>query len=107
MFVIVSTADLVAAQIEYPGSASPMTLDEKLMMRPPERSRLAAARRVLNVPLRFTASRRSNKASSVSASGVNPGCMMPALLTRTSTLPNAVSVRSNRAATSAGCETSA
>src|ERR1700730_2720516 len=65
----------------YVSSLRPMTLVEKLMIRPPVRSRLAASRRPLNVPFRFTATRRSNVASSVVA--MLDSVMIPALLTRT------------------------
>ena len=50
---------------------SATTLDEKLMIRPPLRSRAAASRRVLKLPLRLTAIMRSNAVSSVCASNLN------------------------------------
>jgi hypothetical protein len=75
------------------------------MIRPPSRSRRAASRCVLNVPLRLIAITLSNSASSLSARVAS--FMTPALLTSTSTPPKAVSAESNMRATAAGSLTSA
>ena len=83
----------------------PTTLVEKLTMRPPLRSRRAASRMVLKLPFRLTATCWSKAASSLSA--ILPSFMMPALLTSTSTPPNAASAASNRPRTALASLTSA
>ena len=74
-------------------------------MRPPPRSRLAASRSVLKVPFRLIATWLSNSASVLSASAAS--FMTPALLTSTSTPPNAASAMANIRATAALSLTSA
>jgi hypothetical protein len=69
-------------------------------MRPPLRSRRAVSRIVLIEPLRLMAIWLSMRASSPSA--MVASLMMPALLTRTSTPPNAVSAASHIRATALG-----
>ena len=75
------------------------------MIRPPLFMRCAASRMPLKTPLRLTAMCRSNSASSASA--IVASCMMPALLTSTSTWPNGPLPRRTGAASSAGLLTSA
>jgi hypothetical protein len=56
-------------------------LEDRLMIRPPARSRFAASRIVLKLPFRLTETWLPNSASSLSRTVAS--FMMPALLTRT------------------------
>jgi hypothetical protein len=83
----------------------PTTLVEKLIMRPPSRISLVASRMVLKLPFRLMSIIRAKAASSVSARLASD--MTPALLTSTSTPPNAATDSANRRRTSPGWLTSA
>ena len=82
--------------------------DAVLMIEPPPRraARGSAYLMPRKTPRRFTATRRSNRSSSVSSSGWC-GALKPALLNTTSSRPNASTAAANIACTSAACETSA
>ena len=80
-------------------------LDDKAMIRPPLRTRLAASRRTWKLPFWFTSTMREKSSSLMAWNGARR--MIPALLTTTSTPPKARSVSSNSLRTAAASLTSA
>jgi hypothetical protein len=70
MWLICSTAPLVATYVAYVGSIKAVVEEEKFTMEPPSCRRLAASLQVRKVPLTLTAKRESNSSSVTSASGL-------------------------------------
>uniref|UniRef100_A0A804LZ58 Uncharacterized protein n=1 Tax=Zea mays TaxID=4577 RepID=A0A804LZ58_MAIZE len=110
IFVIASTAALVAVYAAYPGRSVPTMDDENVTMRPPllAGTRFAASRHTRNVPRTFTANMASKSSTAVSASAGYLALRRPAQqTTMCGGDPNASSARSKSACTASGSDTSA